>query len=72
MKVGGVNGHGQSDVLDAHSLFDLSAPEARRIILEVADAVGTWRDVASSAGITRSEQDQVSVAIAALEGVSAI
>lgn len=61
-----------SDVLDAHSLFDLSAPEARRIILEVADAVGTWRDVASSAGITRSEQDQVSVAIAALEGVSAI
>lgn len=56
-----------SDVLDAHSLFDLSAPEARRIIREVADAVARWREVASTAGIARQEQDQVAVALTALD-----
>lgn len=61
-----------SDVLDAHSLFDLPGPAARRIIGEVADAVAGWREVASSVGIARHEQDRVVVALTVLETAAAI
>ncbi len=43
-------------------LFGLSLIEARNVISDVAVAVATWRDVAKSAGSSKSEQDRMSSA----------
>jgi serine/threonine-protein kinase HipA len=56
-----------SDVLDVRGFFGLSDAGARSIVREVAAAVSQWREVASATQIGRSEQDQVAVALAALE-----
>lgn len=61
-----------SDVLDVRSFFGLSDRDARVIIRDVAAAVGEWRRIAAAAGIDRGEQEQVAVALSALETAGAI
>lgn len=56
-----------SDVLEVRALFGLSDAEARSIVREVAAAVSRWREAASATQIGRSEQDQVAVALTALD-----
>lgn len=60
------------DVLDVRGFFGLTEREARAAIREVADAVSGWRGAASEAGIARSEQDRVAVALAALGSATGI
>jgi len=59
-----------TDVLAARIHIGLSEGAARAVIGEVAAAIGTWRDVAGRTGISRSEQEQVGVAFAALATVA--
>ncbi len=61
-----------TDILDVRSFFGLSEPAARSLIREVASAVGEWRAIASGEGIDRVEQDQVSVALTALDSAGRI
>ncbi len=56
-----------TDVLDVRPFFGLTDRDARAIISEVAAAVGEWRPVATVTGIDRAEQEQVAVALTALE-----
>ncbi|MEO7334109.1 MAG: type II toxin-antitoxin system HipA family toxin [Gemmatimonadales bacterium] len=56
-----------ADVLDVRSFFGLSDRDARAIIRDVAAAVGEWQRVATATGIGRTEQEQVSVALTALQ-----
>lgn len=56
-----------SDVLEVRAFFGLSDAEARSIVREVAAAVSRWREAASATQIGRSEQDQVAVALTALD-----
>ncbi len=59
-----------TDVLDVRSFFGLTDREARTVIDEVAAAVGGWRRVAAAIGVDRVEQNQVAVALSALETVA--
>ena len=61
-----------TDVLDVRSFFGLTDREARATIGDVAAAIGEWRGVATATGIDRAEQDQVSVALTALETAAKI
>ena len=61
-----------TDVLDVRSFFGLAERPARGIIRDVADAVSTWRQVATDEGVARAEQDQVAVALSALETAALI
>lgn len=56
-----------ADVLEVRGFFGLSAADARSIVREVAAAVSRWREAAAATQIARSEQDQVAVALTALE-----
>lgn len=47
------------DLLELRPHFGLSTEAARAVVGEVTDALGTWRDVARAAGISRAEQDRV-------------
>lgn len=58
-----------ADVLEVRGFFGLNEREARAAIAAVAEAVSGWRSEAARAGISRHEQDQVAVALTALEGV---
>jgi serine/threonine-protein kinase HipA len=55
------------DILDVRGFFGLTEPRARALVGEVADAVSGWRTQAAGVGIPRSEQDQVAVALTALD-----
>ena len=59
-----------ADVLAARIHVGLPEGAARAVIIEVAAALVTWPDLARWAGISRSEQDRVSVAFAALATVA--
>lgn len=48
--------------LEAADYFELSPPEARQIISEVAHSVSRWRHVATRLGVTPSEVDRMSSA----------
>lgn len=61
-----------ADVLDVRSFFGMSDRDARTTIREVAAAVGEWRRVATAIGIDRAEQQQVAVALTALETAAKI
>lgn len=52
--------------LSTHQIYGLSEQRAYQIIREVAAAVGRWPVEAQSAGISRTEQANVSVAFSAL------
>jgi serine/threonine-protein kinase HipA len=56
---GRVTAIGPDDVIVARSQFRLSTNAASDIVRDVADVVGTWREVAREAGISRAEQDRV-------------
>ncbi len=56
-----------TDVLDARAFFGLSEREARSLVRVVAEAISTWRQVATDLGIDRGEQDEAAGAFAALE-----
>jgi serine/threonine-protein kinase HipA len=60
------------DVLDVRSFFGLSEKAARAVIADVADAVTEWRSMATSVGIGRREQDQVTVALSALPSAATL
>ena len=59
-----------ADVLAARGHFGLSERQAVEVIREVADSVSTWRVAATDAGIPRSQQDDVSAALSALDTVA--
>lgn len=61
-----------TDVLDIHEFFGLSRREAAAIVREVAAAIAELPRLAKEAGIGRSEQRQVGVALAALETATSI
>ena len=60
------------DVLDVRSFFGLSERQARAIIDQVAGALEGWRALAAAVGIDRGQQDEVGVALSALETVAAL
>lgn len=51
-----------SNALDASAAYGLSANDAARIVGEVRGAVSRWRRVATSLGISKSEQEAMSAA----------
>lgn len=61
-----------SDVLEVRGFFGLSDAAARSIVREVAAAVSRWREAASATQIGRSEQDQVAVALTALDTAASL
>jgi serine/threonine-protein kinase HipA len=61
-----------ADVLDVRSFFGLTELLARKIIREVAAAIAQWRSAASDEGVSRAEQDQVEVALSALDTAARI
>ncbi len=60
------------DVLAVREFFSLTERVARTAIRQVADALSTWRQVASDDGIGRREQDEVAVALTALASAQRI
>jgi len=50
---------GIDDLLAVRSQFGLVTEASRRILGEVTDALGTWREVARATGISRAEQDRI-------------
>ena len=61
-----------TDVLDVRSFFGLTELLARKTIREVAAAIAQWRSAASDEGVSRAEQDQVEVALSALDTAARI
>jgi len=55
---------GVDELLAVRSHFGLVTDLARRVVDEVSDGLGTWREVARAAGISRAEQDRVGLVIA--------
>jgi serine/threonine-protein kinase HipA len=61
---------GVDELLAVRPHFGLVTEAARRIVEEVIDALGTWREVARATGIPRAEQDRVGSVITLPKGTA--